>query len=244
MKKTKENQYIKYSIIMIVVIITICSLNYISYLIYPEAQPMDTSDLAITKTTASKFKHEIIDGTTYVDGVLIVNKKIPIAQTYNNGEDQVSKAKFEELIESAHKAGHIVIDTSYSGFRDYGNQKSLYDTYVAEHGLAEADKFSARPGHSEHQTGFAFDLQSIETSELLGASEQQSENERKAVEWVSKNAHKHGFIVRYQKGKEELTGYIAEPWHLRYIGYERAQSVYESGKCLEEYYEIEGGGYR
>ena len=92
-------------------------------------------------------------------------------------------------------------------------------------GQAAADRFSARPGHSEHQTGLAFDLNSI-TDEFKDTDE---------GKWVTENCHNYGFIIRYPADKESVTGYMYEPWHIRYLGVETAQAVHDSGLCLEEY---------
>ena len=98
----------------------------------------------------------------------------------------------------------------------YVYQKQLYDGYVAQMGQDEADKISARPGTSEHQTGLAFDV-TLPSGECfletcLGAMPE--------GEWIAANAYKYGWIVRYPEGKEDITGYSYEPWHLRYVGIE------------------------
>ena len=98
---------------------------------------------------------------------------------------------------------------------------------------AAADRYSARPGYSEHQTGLAFDL--IDKNGNLV-------QESGASQWLLDNAYKYGFIVRYLEGKEGSTGYMPESWHLRYIGQE-AKEIAQSGKSLEEYFGITGGGY-
>ena len=105
--------------------------------------------------------------------------------------------------------------------------------YVQQYGQQSADTFSARPGHSEHQAGLAFDL--------LHTNGQLITQAREAV-WLAQNAHYYGFIVRYQSGKEAITGYQAEPWHIRYIG-DQAADIYRSKRTLEEYLGVPGGGY-
>ena len=127
----------------------------------------------------------------------------------------------------------LSISNSYSGYRSYQYQSSLYQNYVNSYGQASADTFSARPGYSEHQSGLAFDL--IQPNGAL----LESPNE---AQWVAQNAHKYGFIVRYQSGKESITGYMAEPWHVRYVG-DEAVNIYQSGLTLEEYLGVEGGDY-
>ncbi|WP_143602654.1 M15 family metallopeptidase, partial [Floricoccus penangensis] len=125
------------------------------------------------------------------------------------------------------------VSNSYSGYRSYGVQSQLYQSYVNRDGRYLADTYSARPGHSEHQTGLVFDLINWNGALI------ESNNE---ATWIAQNAHKYGFIVRYPRGKEYITGYQYEPWHLRYVG-NKATSIYNSGKSLEEYYGILGGGY-
>lgn len=118
-----------------------------------------------------------------------------------------------------------------SGYRSYNTQVSLYNGYVSNHGKEAADKFSAKPGQSEHQTGLAMDI----TSDSVNLQLTEDFGDTDEGKWVSENAHKFGFIVRYQKGKEDITGYMYEPWHVRYVGEELAKKVYESGLTLEEY---------
>ena len=121
----------------------------------------------------------------------------------------------------------------YSGFRSYDYQRNLYQHYVNTDGQAAADRYSARPGYSEHQTGLVFDL-TDKSGNLL--------EDTAASTWLKNNAHRYGFVVRYQPGKEASTGYMPEAWHIRYIGQE-APDIYRSGLSLEKYYGFEGGDY-
>lgn len=169
---------------------------------------------------------------TYVRGIMIVNKKYPVSSTYAPGENGTAASKARELIHDMRELG-LDISTSYSGYRSYEYQRGLYNHYVANYGQKEADTFSARPGYSEHQTGLAFDLLHQNGQLVTGAAES---------EWIAQNAHRYGFIVRYQEGKEKITGYQAEPWHIRYVGSEAA-NIYQSGLTLEEYLGVQGGDY-
>ncbi len=112
-----------------------------------------------------------------------------------------------------------------SGFRSYDYQAGLYQRYVERDGKEAADRYSARPGYSEHQSGLAFDLNTI-TDDFKDTDEGR---------WVAENCYKYGFIIRYPADKEDVTGYMYEPWHIRYLGTEIAEDVYSSGLCLEEY---------
>ena len=122
------------------------------------------------------------------------------------------------------KYGHSLV--LLSGFRSYSSQKSIYNNYIRQYGQVLTDTFSARPGNSEHQTGLAFDVGWID--DTFGETE--------CRKWLATNAHKYGFIIRYPKGKENITGYKYEPWHIRYLGIELATKVYNSGLSLEEYF--------
>jgi len=165
------------------------------------------------------------------DEIVVANKKHPMAANYNPGENPTAKAAFLRLRNDMIAQGYNV-GYAYSGFRSYDYQKVLYQNYVNKDGQAAADRYSARPGYSEHQTGLAFDL-TDKAGNLL---------EDAASNWLKNNAHRYGFVVRYQPGKEASTGYMPEAWHIRYIGKE-ADEVYHSGLSLEEYYGFEGGDY-
>lgn len=161
---------------------------------------------------------------TYINGILIVNKTYPLPASYAPGcLSSDTDAAFKKMAADAYAEGLTL--WVESGYRSYDLQKDLYNRYVARDGQTAADTYSARPGHSEHQSGLAFDLNTIDDSFANTAEGQ----------WVAQNCHKYGFIVRYPKGKEYLTGYQYEPWHLRYLGVDTATAVYESGLCLEEY---------
>ncbi|WP_346818131.1 M15 family metallopeptidase [Bacillus paramobilis] len=117
-----------------------------------------------------------------------------------------------------------------SGFRSYEYQRSLYANNVKKNGQEHTDRFSAKPGHSEHQTGLTMDVSSkSENNELELAFANTKEGK-----WLRDNAHRAGFIIRYPKGKENITGYAYEPWHIRYVG-DIAENIYKEKLTLEEY---------
>ena len=187
---------------------------------------------------ASQKKAEVVNkGDHYsiqgkYDEIVVANKHYPMSKDYNPGENPTAKAELLKLIAAMQQAGFPISD-HYSGFRSYETQTQLYQDYVNKDGKAEADRYSARPGYSEHQTGLAFDL--IGTNGDLVTEE-------KAAQWLLDHAADYGFVVRYLKGKEKETGYMAEEWHLRYVGKE-AKDIAASGLSLEEYYGFEGGDY-
>ena len=166
------------------------------------------------------------------DDILIVNKKYPLSSNYNPGENSTAKEAFvrmrNDMINQGYNVGY-----AYSGFRSYNTQSGLYQSYVNRDGQEAADRYSARPGYSEHQTGLSYDLTDKSGNLLEDAA---------ASNWLKNNAHNYGFIVRYQPGKEASTGFMEEAWHVRYIGKE-AKEIHDSGLSLEEYFGIQGGGY-
>lgn len=121
-----------------------------------------------------------------------------------------------------------------SGFRSYATQQSVYSGYVNSQGQAYADSTSARAGHSEHQTGLAADL---------GTSSGQCQLEECFAntaegKWLKSNAYKYGFIIRYEKDKQDLTGYDYEPWHLRFVGEKLAAELKKAGQTLEQFFDL------
>lgn len=140
-------------------------------------------------------------------------------------------AALEELFAAAEAEGYYLY--AVSGFRSYQLQESVYNRHVSTKGREYADKISARPGHSEHQTGLAMDI----SCQKVGFDLVERFAETEEGKWVAENAHLYGFIIRYPKGAEDITGYNYEPWHLRYVGKEAARYIYENGLVLEEYLE-------
>ncbi len=120
-----------------------------------------------------------------------------------------------------------------SGYRSYATQKSLFAYYVSQHGEEEAARFSAHAGQSEHQTGLSMDV----SSASVGYGLEESYGETKEGRWLVEHAADHGFIIRYPKGKENITGYTYEPWHVRYVGQDVAKQIMDKGITLEEFFD-------
>ncbi|MBQ6135126.1 MAG: D-alanyl-D-alanine carboxypeptidase family protein [Bacilli bacterium] len=182
-----------------------------------------------TFTTSNGHKGEVKNGITYIDGIMIANKTYPLPSTYNPGDlTSVTVNAFDEMRAGAASAGYNIYVVS--GFRSYNYQKNLYNRYVSQDGKQEADTYSARPGHSEHQTGLAFDLNQVDRN--FGNTPE--------GKWLSQNAYKYGFILRYPEGKTNETGYIYEAWHFRYVGKDLAAKLYNNGDwiTLETYFGI------
>jgi D-alanyl-D-alanine carboxypeptidase len=167
---------------------------------------------------------------TVINGILLANKQHPLPATYAPGEVKEARAAFEVMRAEALKAG---IDlTAFSTYRDFARQKELYTGYVAKDGEEAADRYSARPGYSEHQTGLAFDIGESGEEEHWASS---SFGDTEGGKWLMDNAPKFGFILRYPKGAEKITGYMHESWHYRYVGKKAAAEIHSKGITLEEY---------
>ena len=144
---------------------------------------------------------------------------------YGSGYLEPTAAKaFRAMVDAARAEGINL--WSVSPFRSYATQNTLYNNYVARDGKANADRYSARPGHSEHQTGYAVDINSV-TNAFKNTKE---------YAWLKANSYKYGFFERYPAGKEYMTGYMYEPWHYRYVGVDVATSIVRSGLTYEEFY--------
>jgi len=177
------------------------------------------------------------------DILVLVNKNNKLTKSYipkdlqklnikYSNEDkylrEMAKNSFEKLSKKAKKEGLKII--AVSAYRSFDYQENLFNNYVVEYGKKYALKCSAKPGHSEHQTGLAVDVEGsnndydnfIDTKEYL---------------WMKDNAHKYGFILRYPKGKENITGFKFEPWHYRYVGRFIATIIHSEKLTLEEFFE-------
>ena len=160
---------------------------------------------------------------TYINGILLVNKKYKLPKDYNPGINQTAYKALSALQADAKALGFDM--SLLSGFRSYSRQTVLYNNYVKKDGQAKADTYSARPGTSEHQTGLAFDVGQLKYT--FG--------DTPAGKWLAQNCHLYGFIIRYPKGKTHITGYVYEPWHIRYVGKEHATKIMNNNLTLEEY---------
>ena len=183
-----------------------------------------------TFTTSKGYSGYTKNGITYIDEILVVNKTYSISATYYPGDlTKETKSAMNKMFADA-KATGLNIYLS-SGFRSYNTQKNLYNNYVAVDGKATADTYSARPGHSEHQTGLAFDVNQVDNS---------FDNTNEAI-WLSNNCYKYGFVLRYPKGKTNETGYMYESWHFRYVGKDLAVKLYNNGNwiTIESYFGID-----
>lgn len=160
---------------------------------------------------------------TYADGILIVNKSYPLSADYDPGLQPITKDAFQKLSDAAAQEGlDLYIGSDY---RDYAYQVKIYNNYCNLYGSEQADSFSARPGYSEHQTGLTIDCNTID--DAFGDTPE-------AV-WLAQHCADYGFIIRFPQGKEDVTGYQYEPWHIRYVGVDIAKEIQKYDLTLEEY---------
>jgi len=176
--------------------------------------------------------------------LLIVNKYYKLEEDYvpndlvvmdknydNKTSSKLNKTAYEafkRLSDDARREGYYIYNNS--AYRSYKNQESIYNSYKNKNGFQYAESIAARPGFSEHQTGLALDV-GVRKDKAVGLFE----NSKEFV-WMKENSYKYGFILRYPKGKEDITGYKYESWHYRYVGVEAATYIYENDITFEEYY--------
>lgn len=167
---------------------------------------------------------------------VVVNKKRPLPDGYVPA-DLIAGLMRNEAYNQLQVLQAGAKNTGYnlsilSAYRSQATQASTYGAYVAKDGVAQADTYSARPRHSEHQTGLAVDVgNGVCNLEICFGN-------TAAGQWLAAHAHEYGYIIRYQQGKTPITGYQYEPWHLRYVGEELAAEIYKSKLTLEEFFDL------
>ncbi|MBR4179016.1 MAG: M15 family metallopeptidase [Bacilli bacterium] len=172
---------------------------------------------------------------------ILVNKNNPLDKSFipkdliiideQNSLNLNTYCNYIRLKNEAKKLGyHIDID---SGYRSYEYQSMLYDLFVNEYGEEYASRYCALPGCSEHQTGLAIDINILRNNKVIKMTDKIEE-----VKWLHSNMNNYGFILRYPKDKEPITGYNYEPWHIRYVGRDIATYLYLNNLTLEEYMKV------
>ena len=176
--------------------------------------------------------------------LILVNKYYKLASDYKNSDMVKMSTKYSNndssyLDKEAYEQFKIMVDdaakedinfVNLSSYRSYSRQEFIYNGYVKDEGLEYANKWSAKPGHSEHQTGLALDVC------VKGEYGFQKFEKTAEYKWLKDNSYKYGFILRYPEGKEDITGYNFEAWHYRYVGVDIATFIYENDITYEEYY--------
>lgn len=217
--------------------------NYDRYRAYEEKHAAGL-DVTLTKVNTNRdmpYYQDVQAADHSLGNLLLVNKYYALEADYvpdnltsigSCGTGKLVKEArdaFAELCEAAKNDGYSI--QGISAYRSYLTQDNLYKRYVSENGQAAADRFSARAGHSEHQTGLAIDVASGNPSITAFGS-------TPAFKWMKEHAHEYGFILRYPAEREDETGYKYEPWHYRYLGKEMAEKVVESGLTYDEYVQL------
>lgn len=211
----------------------------------PEIIKSTKTEMEQNNKTESNKKD--VKASSSVANILLVNKKYSIDSSYKPSDLVMPKATYnnyslsmkqplrkdaanalEKMFLSAAKDGIIL--KGVSGYRSYDYQVSVFNSSKERNGIKHAEKYVAKPGHSEHQTGLAVDVLSNEYNNLNDGFEN-----TKTFKWLKNNMTKFGFILRYPKGKENITGYNYEPWHLRYVGKDVAEEINSKNITLEEY---------
>jgi D-alanyl-D-alanine carboxypeptidase len=222
----KEKKFLK--VVLALIIFFTFSFTVKSYLI-PKKNELDIYNQE-KYINEKKSTFETNNGLYYSkNNVILVNNNFPLSREYNPGLNIEANNAFNKMRGEAYKFYNIVL-VAFSTFRSYDVQEALRDQYEKIDGK-EAEKYSAQPGSSEHQTGLAFDIGGIDRNKDL----QQSFNQTQEADWLAKNAYRYGFILRYPSGKESVTGKQFESWHYRFVGIEHAEKIHDQNLTLEEY---------
>jgi len=183
------------------------------------------------KADISKEMYSLINKYNYLEENYIPNDLVSVSYDYAINSTKLNKTALDNFIIMANKAKeeNLIIKIT-TGYRDYNFQSILYNNYVKVDGKELADTYSARPGYSEHQLGYSVDVTNADYSNFDEFEYTQE------FKWLQNNAYKYGFILRYPKNKEYITGYQFESWHYRYIGVDIATYIYKNNITYEEYY--------
>ena len=184
----------------------------------------------VKKTDISKKELMLVNKFNYLDENYAPDDIVKVSMQFAYGDNEIKKEvyeKFRSMYNDAKKEGLYLIITS--SYRDYNFQKELWDSYANQKGDEWADSVSARAGYSEHQTGYTLDIVTYKAN--MSSFEKTDE-----FKWLQDNAYKYGFILRYHKDKEDITGYSYESWHYRYVGKDVATKIKKLGITFDEYY--------
>ena len=185
----------------------------------------------VKETDLSKGNLILVNKFYYLKQDFVPNDIVDVDINYSYANNRVTKETNDAFVEMAKKAKEDNIKLiANSSYRTYERQEEVYKEFYYSKGISYADKYAARAGYSEHQTGLSLD---IFTS---GSSTTSNFEESDAFRWLSENSYKYGFILRYPKGKEYLTGYNYESWHYRYVGKDDAYKIYKENLTFDEYY--------
>lgn len=263
-ENTMNNILKKWGVVLVVALVVVVAI--IGYLVNSKESDLEKDNKSITVdgssevllASAEKRKLEYEDMESDYKEIerlenilnneyfILINKDNKLSEDYVPNNLKKSEAKFLDYVQDnnlenaaadavkkmfAEAAKDGISLVGVSGYRSYGVQKELYDTRMKQSGKERTRAYTAEPGASEHQSGLAIDILCDEYSTLDEGFENTD-----AFRWLNENCYKYGFILRYLKGKEDITGYNYEPWHFRYIGNEEvAEDIMNRGLTFEEY---------
>ncbi len=199
--------------------------------------------IAVVNVGADKDWYEdVIETDTSKGNLMLVNKfngltadyepeLVLVSSTYAYANKYVSTSIYDDLIgllEAARASGFTLVVSQ--GYRSYADQEETYNNYKSSYSTSEADEFVARPGHSEYQTGLGVDIEPYDQN----VEDVSQSPEHK---WLISNAYKYGFILRYEEGKEDITGFDSNNWRFRYVGRNAALQIHDKDLTFDEYYE-------
>lgn len=244
----KPKRKVKFERIIIVIAFLVAIIGFstilIQRLLKPEVPlevtptPQPTMDVPVDEPVS-------LDHTSTDSIYVIINKTHPLPQDFEPTDLVVPTVKATKEGLTLRKEAADALETMFnaakedgltlifgSGYRSYSTQERLFNNYVARDGEEAANRYSARPGESEHQTGLAVDISDGSMANWLKNSFKNTDEGK----WLKENSYKYGYVLRFIEGKEDVTGYMYEPWHFRYVGIEEAKKIYDSGLTLEEFY--------
>ena len=239
-RKKMQESIITVFVLLFLVVAVLCFL-----LNMPRNSTVGESYLDVSDYLPGHHDLEIMQGTS--EYLILVNKTHGLDDSYEpadlksvsqTADDRAARYQnlraeaadaFDQLTQEASEEGLTIVLTT--GYRPYSYQKQLYDTYLKSNGNTWTEHYSAEPGHSEHQTGLAADVSSPSADYELKAEFADTAEGK----WLAQNAHRFGFIIRYPDGREDITGYKYEPWHIRYVGIDYATEIYNRNLTLEEF---------
>jgi len=218
MKKRKIKRKVKILLIIIFIIFLIlCSTN------------LNNKNHILKIEQLNNYKYILVNKENKLSKDFKPNNLVEVKKCSHGDfylEEKTAKAYEQMCLESINEGLNIRITSAY---RSYDEQMILYNKYLKLYGKDYVDKYVAVAGYSEHQTGLAIDLKSLDHEIFKNSKE---------YLWIKENSHNYGFIIRYLEGKENITGYGAEEWHIRYVGKEAAKYIYKNNITFEEYYNL------
>ncbi len=254
----RRNFFLNKKLVIIVLAILLFGISFYWLVLHDNAPKSPTQTIVKANNPEVQSAVPVIDKAKYsttdpASPWVVVNKQRPLPRTYiptnlvtpnillsevTNSENMhisnVMNDALSKLVAGAKQSEYSLM--LVSGYRSYTTQSSVYNGYVKQDGQIKADTYSAQPGHSEHQTGLAVDL---------GRSDRKCQLEScfgdlPEGKWLAANAYEYGFIIRYTKNKQQITGYSYEPWHLRYVGTELSREIYRNNiETLEEFFGLQ-----